>query len=53
MSPGLWTLVILDAFSVGLIIGIWLSNRRWRGVGDHEYMNTMASGPGLYTVKRQ
>ena len=39
--------------AMGLALGVLLANRKWREKGDHEYMNTMASGRHLYTVKRQ
>jgi len=43
---------ILAAFVAGLWLGSWLQARLWRSKGDHEYMNRMASGGALYTVKR-
>lgn len=45
--------VALAAFTAGLALGSWLQARLWRGKGDHEYMNRMASGGALYTVKRE
>lgn len=52
----LTTLVAISWFAgltVGLLIGKLGADRIWRGKGDHEYMNTMASGGNLYQVKRE
>ena len=46
-------IIALLAFTAGLWLGSWLQARLWRGKGDHEYMNRMASGGALYTVKRE
>lgn len=40
-------------FVAGMYIGIWGRDRIWRSKGDHEYMNTIASGKHLYYVKRE
>lgn len=45
--------VFLGGIGVGMVVAINLRDRIWRGKGDHEYMNTMASGGHLYTVKRE
>ncbi len=46
-------LAILYAFLLGAVLGRWAEARLWRGKGDHDYMNRMASGGALYIVKRE
>ena len=41
------------AFAIGLWLGAWAADRKWRRRGNHEYMNRMESGGHLYQVKNE
>ncbi len=45
--------IVVFAFLCGAALGRWLEARIWRGKGDHEHMNRMASGGNLYQVRRE
>jgi hypothetical protein len=54
METGEWVMVsFFTGLLIGLLAGMKGRDRIWRGKGDHEYMNRMASGGHLYTVKRE
>ena len=48
-----WWYAAIVGLGIGFILGSWGQARRWREVGNHEYMNRMASGRHLYQVKRE
>lgn len=48
-----WWYAAIVGLGIGFILGSWGQARRWREVGNHEYINRMESGGYLYRGKRE
>ncbi len=51
MEPKFIIGIVFLFFAIGMYLGMWMRDFKWREKGDHEYMNTMESGGRLYKVK--